>query len=122
MPKAYSQTLLKALQIIDKHGPIKPHRFGVMLWPDNENWQKYYKAGPKGSARGTGMNLVAGGYLARIARWGLAHKDYYWPQWAKTFVFRGYVLTAKGSELLHLAICAGLIEPEPVKLPKPGLE
>jgi len=87
----------KALGIVLKHGPIRPRGFARKMWPDSDGWRRSSKCGPKGSARGGGMNLAGGGYLGKLARkdWVKMLYEPYPPHRA-----RGYVITSLGKAML----------------------
>lgn len=67
---AVSPEVLRALQVL-AGGPIRPAEFARRLWPNAEGWSRCSKCG-RGSHRGGGMVLAAGGYLGRLRKLGLA--------------------------------------------------
>lgn len=87
----------RALTIIRDHGPIRPREFADLMWPDSPGHNRYSKCGPKGSHRGGGMYLAAGGYLGKLRRRGLIrYEDHYLSGW-----WLGYVLTDEGKKALE---------------------
>lgn len=89
-----TETQRKALTIIRDNNITMPRQFGQLLWPDNPGWKRRGKAGPKGVAKGTGMNLASGAYLGKLRKAGLIGWHY------TAFGELKYFLTEKGKELL----------------------
>jgi hypothetical protein len=80
----------RMLAILEKHGPCTPTEFARRMWPKSEGWQKYTKCGPKGTTRGGGMPLMAGGHLGRLLRKKLVR-----------YSQNGYELSAAGRKELE---------------------
>lgn len=71
---ALSPAAVRALAILaDAGDALRAEPFARGMWPDSPAWSRVYRCGPKGSHRGTGIILCAGGYLAKLARKGLVH-------------------------------------------------
>jgi len=92
-----TETVLKALEIIDKYGSITPKYFARHMWPDSEGWSHHVKCG-NGSHRGGGMYMAAGGYLGKLNKEGWIRMQY--TSLAGTYSRDGYILTSKGREVL----------------------
>lgn len=62
----------KALVIFrDQGSPLTPAQFARRYFPaDHPGWQRYGKCGPKGSHRGVGLVLWAGGFIGKLRRAG----------------------------------------------------
>lgn len=93
---------LKALAIIDEHGPIKPREFARFMWPDSPGWQRASPCGPKGTTHGGGMWKAGGSYMWKLYRAGLVHQDRT-ILWDNSHYFRGWRLTNKGKAALQEA-------------------
>ena len=65
----------KALQVIRDHKVTAPSQFARLLWPDAPGWKRSSTVGrnSNGSAKGTGMRLGGGGYLAKLRKRGLIY-------------------------------------------------
>ena len=63
---------MKALRLIRDNRIDSPTVFARHMWPDNPNWHHPTKAG-RGTTRGGGMRLGAGGFLGRLRRAGLIY-------------------------------------------------
>ena len=61
----------RALEIVRDNPDIRPRIFANLMWPDSEGHRHHTKCGPRGSTRGGGMRLSAGGYLGKLSRAGL---------------------------------------------------
>lgn len=81
----------RALEILRDHGPIRPREFARVMWPDSPGWNFPAKSGPRGTHRGGGMYLAAGGLLGKLRREGLSSRD--------TLI--GHTLSPTGREALE---------------------
>lgn len=63
---------LLALYLYPASGPAA---LGARIWRGHPGWNRVSKCGAYGSTRGGGMNLMAGGYLGKMKREGLAISD-----------------------------------------------
>jgi hypothetical protein len=62
----------KALRIFLEHGSLTPAQFARRYFPvDHPGWQRHCKCGPKGTHRGGGLVLWAGGFIGKLRRAGL---------------------------------------------------
>ncbi len=66
-----SDPQIRALEIIKEHGPVTPHQFALLMWPDSAGWHRITKCGPKEATHGGGMSLAGGGYLGKLRKKGL---------------------------------------------------
>jgi len=82
---------LRALKILQDHGPCGARPFGKLLWPDNEKWDEKPGRGPS-EKPGAGMASSAGGYLGKLKALGWVGK----PPGSKT----GWALTQEGFKTL----------------------
>jgi len=64
----------QALEIVRDHPGLEPAQFSRLMWPDSEGHQHHTKCGPKGTCRGGGMRLAAGGYLGKLVKAGLVER------------------------------------------------
>lgn len=90
----------KALQIVQEHGPIAPAWFSELMWPDSPARRRVYKCGPKGSTRGSGLWLSAGGFLGKLRRKGWVEYKF---SGYRPIRRLGYILTAEGRDVLEQA-------------------
>ena len=60
-----TKTQRKALELIETGVVVRPAQFGRLMWPDVP--RQLGRCG-YGVTRGTGMNLMAGGYLEKLRK------------------------------------------------------
>jgi len=84
-----SDPTIKSLQIISRSPGIKPSAFARQYFPkDHEGWERHGRAG-RGSTRGQGLILWAGGWLGKLKQ--------------RELISQRVRLTPKGQELLDQA-------------------
>lgn len=71
-----TQSNRRALEILRDVKEMYPRQFSKAMWPDSPCWKHHTKAGPGGVMLAGGMNLAAGGYLAKLLRRGLVSLRY----------------------------------------------
>jgi len=91
---------VKALTILQNHGPLRPREFARLMWPDSPGWQRHARCGPNGSHKGGGMYLAAGGYLGKLARKGWIYRKFKQYSWG--YDSMGYILNGPGKTILRL--------------------
>lgn len=95
-----SEKVFQALTILRKAGNagLMPKEFAAEMWPESDGWTRQAKCGQKGSHRGGGMYMAAGGFLGRLRKRGLVEAV-----WKRNRP-RTYSLTAKGYRALRYAV------------------
>lgn len=88
--------LLRALSIVQHHGPVQPKAFARAMWPASPSWGHRTNCG-HGVSIGLCMAIAAGGYLGKLAKRGLIGPGF------QHGVHAGYVLTDQGRALLASA-------------------
>lgn len=71
-----TKSVRRALETLRRVGEVYPRRFAREMWPDSPCWKHHTKAGNKGVMLAGGMNLAAGGYLAKLMKRGLVSLRY----------------------------------------------
>ena len=89
----------RALEIVAEHGPIRPRKFALLMWPDSPGWQQSYKCGPWGASRGIAMARTGGAYLGKLQRRGWIHQPWHEMPWG--YQPEGYSLTEEGQIVLR---------------------
>lgn len=65
--------LHRALEVLRDHGPLTPAQFARRYFSkDDPGWQRHCKCGPRGTHRGSGLVMAAGGILGKLRRRGWA--------------------------------------------------
>jgi len=71
-PCKLTDSQIRALTILhNSPDPVYPALFAIKMWPDSDGHRRSYKSGPKGSRKGAGMAIAAGGFLGRLRKLGL---------------------------------------------------
>lgn len=97
MPDGVGPGTIKALRILQHHGPLRPGEFAKLMWPDSEGWDRSWTCGQNANAnqRGKGMYLAGGSFLAKLAKRGFVWRR---PEgWGG-----GYIIEPAGSKLLAM--------------------
>jgi hypothetical protein len=73
-----SAALLRALRIVERHGPVRPADFAVLMWPDSPAHARLVRlARHRTPTRGAGLHLAAAGHLAKLQRRGYVFRRQY---------------------------------------------
>lgn len=71
-PCVLTDSQVRALNILrSSPDPVYPALFARKMWPDSDGHRRAHKVGAKGSSRGAGMAVSAGGYLGKLRAAGL---------------------------------------------------
>lgn len=65
-----SESLRKALHIIDTIEVTHAGQFAYLMWPDSPAWKSHGRCG-RGVAAGVGIKLAGGAYLGKLQKRGL---------------------------------------------------
>ncbi len=87
---------VRALEVIEAAGSIRPRAFAKAMWPESEGWRRQTRCGNNGVTRGGGMCLAGGGYLGKLVQLGVVEQ-----QFRNEFHRQdGFALTDKGKTIL----------------------
>ena len=89
----------RALKIVAEHGPIRPAKFALLMWPDSPGHQRSYKCGPWGASIGIAMARTGGAYLGKLRRRGWVCDAWHETSWG--YQPEGYSLTKEGRAALE---------------------
>lgn len=84
-----TENVLRALEILEKKGPLTAKWFAEEFWPDHPGWKRVSNIG-HGATRGVGMWFAGGGYLGKLRKAGLVTDGEHYT----------YRITSKGQRIL----------------------
>lgn len=90
---------VRALEIVEKAGVVRPREFAKAMWPESEGWRRHSRCGPNGVHQGGGMYLAGGGYLGKLSQLGVIRQQFRGAIHSED----GYALTEEGKVALRKA-------------------